>query len=157
MIHSQPTTSRAALLLAKLTAQVHLLEQLIAIGQRQYDAIEGGLMAELMWLLAQKQPLLEQLESNNRAMGDDSSASSDLRDWPDSAARQTCLELRKKAEDQFQQLLELEQRCERSLTLSRDAISGRLAENHTASMVAMAYGSVSDGGVRGGTIDFSSK
>jgi flagellar biosynthesis/type III secretory pathway chaperone len=142
-------------MLALLTCQDELLDQLLEIGRRQLDAIENGRMSELLGLLAEKQPLVDQL-------ADLANRLKTLRENEPSAATVAdtnlaeCRKLRQTATTSFEELFTLEQQCETLLCDRRDQIGARLQATNNALSAANAYREIPPTTSLGGQLDLSS-
>jgi len=138
-----------------LHSQVDLLDRLIEIGQVQIQAIENERMSELLSLLSDKQPLLNELGDTAeriRNLNDNSSANC----GDDDLYIQRCRLLKDDATQRFEQLFDLERESETLLCKSRDQISQRLeASSHSMTAIS-AYQSGSVIQSQGGRLDLSS-
>lgn len=142
-------------LLDLLTSQIDLLDRLIEIGQIQIQAIENERMSELLSLLSDKQPLVNDL-------GDTARRIHSLHDNPsdnsvdDAVHVQQCRLMKDNAAQRFELLFDLEQKSEALLCKSRDQISQRLeASSHSMTAIS-AYQSGSAPQTPGGRLDLSS-
>lgn len=141
---------------ARLDDQAELLAALIELGLQQIDAIASGRMNELLSLLARKQslldalaacalglrPLQQQLQSADAALSEE--------------RRRTCQEKHALASARFDELLQLESRCEQLLSESRDQIAARLQQTVHSLSVADAYRQEPGLQAQGGRLDLSS-
>lgn len=142
-------------MLTLLTRQNDLLDRLLALGRRQLDAIENSRMSELLGLLAEKQPLVDQL--SELAIG-----LKTIRENESSAAgsvdgdKAECRKLSNIANTSFEELFKLEKQCETLLCDRRDQIGTRLQATSNSLSAANAYRNIPPTTSLGGQLDLSS-
>jgi FlgN protein len=122
-----------------LSQQTELLDRLIESGRQQQLAIDASRMSELIAILAEKQPHLEQLGQIREQLHERRADIERSDFWPDSDVRQLGQTLRDRAAQAFQTLIDLEQDCEKSLSRSRDQIQLRLQSVESGRVAASAY------------------
>ncbi len=140
---------------ALLDTQAELLAALIDLGQQQIAAIEHGRMNELLSVLGRKQGFLDGLAANAlrlRPLHDQLQSSAAFTE----PQRSTCREKHALATSRFEELFELEKRCEQLLSESREQIAKRLQHTVHSMNVADAYRRESIPDTQGGRLDLSS-
>lgn len=152
MNHARPAQDDLAEMLA---TQVDLLDQLLAIGHTQLQAIEQGRMSELLALLSDKQPLLADL--NDVAHRLRKAYDSLQPGTTDSGVDlQRLGGLKNQVQQRFESLMELEGKSEAMLCGTRDEIAKRL-ESSAHSMTAIsAYQRAASLPSQGTSLDLSS-
>jgi chromosome segregation ATPase len=141
---------------ACLDTQAELLAALIELGLQQVDAITGSRMNELLSLLARKQSLLDALAANALSLRTLQQHLQSADASLSAQRRQACQEKHALATARFDELFELERRCERLLSESRDQLAGRLQQTVHSLSVADAYRQEPGLQTQGGQLDLSS-
>jgi hypothetical protein len=148
-------------MLTLLTRQNDLLDGLLELGRRQLDAIENSRMSELLGLLAEKQPLVDELSelaiglktirvnesTPTRSIDGDKSIHGD---------KAECRNLSTLASSKFDELFTLERQCETLLCDRRDQIGTRLQATNNSRSAANAYRHIPPTTSLGGQLDLSS-
>ena len=139
-----------------IEARWSTLNQLLEIGSRQMEAIEGCRMSELMRLLSDKQTPLNQLigitEQLRMAAGDDHTS----RRWDNHSQRERCRQLQEETERMYLDLLAIEAECESALQQSRVTLQQRLDRVDSGQAAANGYACSDRSPTSGATLDLSS-
>jgi hypothetical protein len=133
-----------------------ILQQLLEIGSRQMEAIEGCRMGELMRLLSEKQSSLNRLATIaveiRRAASDDP----EKRSWDDESQRRRCRERQDECERVHLELLAIEAACETALQRSRASLQQRLDRVDAGQSAANRYARSENPSHPGARLDLSS-
>ncbi len=116
-----------------------LMSQLLQMARLQLDAIREERIEELLALLGQKQPLLNQLTAIRvelKQLGEQLNGESS---WNADDRRESCQQMRDEASGQFEVLVRVEAECEKLLEKSKEEIRQRLETFDSGQSAAMAY------------------
>ncbi len=116
-----------------------LMGQLLQMARLQLDAIREERMEELLALLGQKQPLLNQLTSIRVELKQLGEQLNDEPSWIADDRREACQQMKDEAGSQFEVLVRVEAECEQMLEKSKEEIRQRLETFDSGQSAAMAY------------------
>lgn len=126
--------------LARLIQLKHdLLAQLCALARRQVEVLASDEVDRLIAILAQKQPLLNQLQAVEKALDPFRREEAEQRVWPSKEARRACQVVADRANALLGEVLQLERQAEAAVAESRDRTSQELATATTALAARQAY------------------
>jgi hypothetical protein len=132
-----------------------LLAQLHMLARKQVEVLASDEVERLMSLLAQKQPLLNQLQAVEKALDPFRREDAEQRQWRTPQERRACQVIAERANALLAELLQFERQAEAAVTVSRDQTSRELATATTALAARQAY--VSGPATMSPGFDFSSE
>jgi len=115
------------------------LENLRALGEKQLALVRAGSMAELLDLLAAKQPLLLRLQAVEQELDPFRSQDPDARRWRTADARQRCAAELAECEGLLARIVRQEHESERELVHRRDETAAHLEAVNSAGQARRAY------------------
>jgi len=133
-----------------------LLSRLLEISQRQIDAIDGSRMTELMRILSEKQPPLNELVEVAEKLRPAADQDPDSRLWESAEQREQCRRQQEECEKLHLELLAIEAQCETALHTSRDEIQKQLERVDNARQAVSSYATQHSLPESGGQLDLSS-
>lgn len=133
-----------------------LLQRLLEISQRQINAIDGSRMTELMRILSEKQPPLNQLAEVAQQLRPAAEDDPESRVWDSDEQRRRCRQQQEECEKMHLELLAVEAECETALMKSRDKIQEELKRVDNARQAVTSYASQHVLPDSGGNLDLSS-
>jgi hypothetical protein len=126
--------------LARLIQLKHdLLAQLHALARKQVEVVAADEVHRLMAILAQKQPLLNQLQAVEQALDPFRREDADQRAWAGAQARRACQVVADRANVLLAELMQLERQAEVAVTQCRDRTASELATATSALAARKAY------------------
>jgi hypothetical protein len=126
--------------LARLIQLKHdLLAQLHALARKQVEVVAADEVHRLMAILAQKQPLLNQLQAVEQALDPYRREDADARVWASREARRACQVVADRANALLAELLQFERQAEAAVIECRDRTSNELATATSALAARQAY------------------
>lgn len=123
--------------------RLEVVEQLVALTDRQLEAIDGGRMNELMSILSAKQSPLTELGRLSRQLADEAGVQPDARDWSCEEDRLRCRESHERAERMLVRLVDQEREGQERLRESQSRIQQDLCRNQETGRALKGYASVS--------------
>jgi hypothetical protein len=143
--------------LAKLIDQRWtVLQHLLDISQRQIAAINGLRMTELMRILSEKQPPLNQLTELADQLRLAAAEDPQDRLWDNSEQRALCRQRQEECERMHLELLAIEAECESSLLNGRERLQEELRRVDAARRTVTSYGMSQSESHAGAQLDLSS-
>jgi len=133
-----------------------ILNHLLQISRLQMDAILHGQMSDLMRLLSDKQPPLNQLVEITGRLGKAHEDIAEERPWASEHARHRCREQQEECEKMNLELLAIEAECEAKLSQNREEVRERLARVDAGWQAVTGYTDNTLNATSGGTLDLSS-
>ncbi len=134
--------------------QQELMGELLQLARGQLQAIREEQMEDLLGLLGEKQPLLDQLttiRTELKSLGDQLNGQPM---WLQDPRREICQQLREEASQQFEVLIRVEAECEKMLEKNKEEIRQRLEIVDSGQSAAIAYQRPAE--PRSSGLDFSS-
>lgn len=116
-----------------------LLTHLLAVGRQQLDLITAGDLTSLLKMLASKQRVLDGLQLVQQQLAPFFALEPQDRRWANGAEREQCAALVDQCEAILVEIMELERRCEKQLTIRRDDAAAELQGMHQSAQVRGAY------------------
>ncbi|MGB7327896.1 MAG: flagellar export chaperone FlgN [Rubripirellula sp.] len=144
----------------ELTAIIDLrfetLSHLLDLSHRQVQAIDESRMSDLMRILSDKQPPINELIQIGKqlasAVGEDPAS----RQWASDADRNRCRERQSQCERMHDELLAIEADCEGRLSASRASAQEKLQRFDNNRVAASSYAQAQTTRPTGGSLDLSS-
>ena len=133
-----------------------ILQQLLEIGGRQMEAIEGCRMGELMRLLSDKQSSLTRLAALAEQIRSAANDDPEQRIWDGESQRIRCRERQEECERVHLELLAIEAACETALQQSRASLQQRLDRVGAGQSAANGYARGDSPTSPGARLDLSS-
>lgn len=133
-----------------------LLSQLLLFGDRQMDAIDHDRMTDLMRILSDKQPLIQQLSQLSGPLGQAAGDDPASRHWSSSQQRQQCRVWQDECDAMHQELLTIEAACEAKLEVSRTEMESKLQRVTSGRDAVNRYAQTQTDRPSGGSLDLSS-
>lgn len=116
-----------------------ILSRLMELIQRQWRIIENEDYGQLLGVLASKQPLLSQLQENEKRIAPFREQDADSRVWRTPEHRLSCRENAQTCQDLLTQVMTEEKRCEQHLIAQREQTRDMLDRTAKASHAHRAY------------------
>lgn len=135
MTNSLTTEQLTLLIVQKYT----VLMQLRDLARTQLEVIAADDTDRLLTLLAEKQPLLSELQRVERALDPFREQDPETRHWPQADLRRRCQVVAERANALLQELLELEQQASGDLSHLRDETAKQLQTASGAMAARQAY------------------
>jgi flagellar biosynthesis/type III secretory pathway chaperone len=122
-----------------IDAKRDILQQIHSLVERQNDKVEAGDMESLMNVLAAKERLLANLQPVEQALVPFRPQDPDTRIWRTPQDRQRCRDSADHCTALLNDILQLEQKSEQSMTQRRDDAAQQLQGTHAAHRARQAY------------------
>lgn len=119
--------------------KLQIMQLLRKLAAQQLEVISGGDMTNLLKLLAAKQTVMDQLTKVEKQLDPFRGEDPETRDWPSTAARETCQRNVETCNELLADIMRLEKQAELEMVRRRDDASVRLAGMHGASEARHAY------------------
>jgi hypothetical protein len=119
--------------------KLQIMQLLRKLAAQQLEVISGGDMTNLLKLLAAKQTVMDQLTKVEQQLDPFRGEDPETRDWPSTAARETCQRNVETCNELLADIMRLEKQAELEMVRRRDDASVRLAGMHGASEARHAY------------------
>ena len=119
--------------------KLQIMQLLRKLAAQQLEVIAGGDMTNLLKLLAAKQTVMDQLTKVEQQLDPYRGEDPETRDWPSTAARETCQRNVETCNELLADIMRLEKQAEMEMVRRRDDASVRLAGMHGASEARHAY------------------
>lgn len=133
----QPTdTERLASLIDK---KCEILSSLRELAARQNEIVEGGDMTKLLTLLANKQALLQGMQSIERQLDPFREQDPEARTWPSPEHRRRAQAVAARCDALLSELVSIEKQCVGELNERRDKVADRLQGMHNVTHATDAY------------------
>ena len=116
-----------------------MLEQLLAVGQRQSELINEGDLPTLLQLLSTKQRLILALRSTENELAPYQQEDPEARVWPSPESRAECAADAEVCNRLLPQVVALEKSHEEQMTTRRDEVSAQLQQAQSAQVASSAY------------------
>ena len=149
--------------MANLIQQRHdLFVEILKLSLQQEAAINEGMVEKLVTCLNQKQQLIDQLKSLQQELAPYAECPAEDRQWASETARQQCRDCIAESARIQAATLEIDARCEQTMSQRRDEIFQQLSTTNGALQAANSYGQAAAGTSpgsrgRGGSLDFTSQ
>lgn len=149
--------------MATLIQQRHeLFVEILKLSLQQEAAIKEGLVEKLVTCLNHKQQRIDQLKALQQELAPYAQCPVENRQWADEAARQQCRDWIAESARLQAATLEIDARCELTMSQRRDEIFQQLTTTNGAMQAANAYDQAASGSSagsrgRGGSLDFTSQ
>ncbi len=143
-------------LTALIERRFQTLSHLLELSHRQIDAIDEHRMSDLMRILSDKQPPINELIQIGKqlatAIGDDPAE----RQWACEHDRESCRRKQTECELMHDELLAIEADCEGRLTANRELAQEKLKRFDDGRVAANRYAKAQSAAPIGGSLDLSS-
>lgn len=133
-----------------------VLTQLLQFCDRQMAAIDTDRMTDLMRILSDKQPLINQLTQLAGPLGKAAGDDPNTRHWSSTQQREQCRTWQDECDAMHQELLAIEAACEAKLDVSRAAMHEKLQRVTSGRDAVNRYAQTQTKRPSGGSLDLSS-
>ena len=131
------------------------LNDLLALGRLQTEAIDAGRMTDLMRILSQKQKPLNHLSELAKALAPTADQDPSTRRWDSEEARTSCRRRQAECHEMHLELLAVEAACETALQENRNSIQSELDQLNASHQAAQRYAPQQSSASSGRRLDLS--